>query len=64
MSRFLNINFLDTYVAIMQWPLGINPDPQILGVVGVVGCPWNIIINYNVQKYEMRTLSKMVTFQT
>ena len=24
---------------------------------------WNIIISYNVQEYEMKTLSKVVTFQ-
>ena len=30
--------------------------------MGVVGSPWNIVISYNVQKHEMRALSKVVTF--
>ena len=30
---------------------------------GLWGSPWNIIISYNVQEYEMGTLSKVVTFQ-
>ena len=30
---------------------------------GVVGSPRNIIISYNVKKYEMRTLFKVVTLQ-
>ena len=35
-------------------------NPQILGW-GFVGSPWNFI-SYNVQEFEMRTLSKMVIF--
>lgn len=30
---------------------------------GVVVSPLNIIISHNVQKYDMKTLSKLVTFQ-
>ena len=46
--------------------IGVNPgargsDPQILGV-GLVGSPWNIIVSYNVQEYETRTLSKSADF--
>jgi len=46
--------------------IGINPgavgrSPRVWD--GVVGSLWNIIISYNGQKYEMRTLSKVVTFQ-
>jgi len=33
------------------------------GVCGVWGSPWNIIISYNVQEFQMGTLSKAVTFQ-
>jgi len=34
-------------------------DPRIFGW----GSPWNIIVAYNVQKYETRSLSKEVTFR-
>ena len=37
-------------------------DPRFLGG-RFVESPLNIIISYNVQEYEMRTLSKVVTFQ-
>jgi len=40
---------------------GWGCDPQILG--GGRGSPWNIIISYNVQECEMKTLSKVVTCQ-
>jgi len=33
-----------------------------MGVVGIVRSPGNTI-SYNVQKYEVRTISKVVTFQ-
>ena len=47
---------------------GINPGDwgswlsMILGW-GIVGSPWKIIISYNVQEYEMKTLSKVVSIQ-
>ena len=46
--------------------IGVNPgggrdSPFYYG--GVVGFPWNIIFPYNVQEYEMKTLSKVLTFQ-
>jgi len=46
-----------------SWGLGdCDPrDPPDFGL-GFVGSLWNIIISYNVQEYEMKTLSEVVTF--
>jgi len=43
--------------------MGVNlggRNPEFYG--GVVGLPWDIIVSYYVQEYEMRTLLKVVTF--
>ena len=47
--------------------LGVNPGglgsrpPDF--VMRVLPSPLNIIIRYNVEEYEMKTLSKVITFQ-
>lgn len=51
--------------------IGINRgswghDPEYLNggtVRGVAGSPWNIFISYNVQEYETRSLSKVITLE-
>ena len=56
------------YVAPHQrstWVIGVNPggwgsQPPPRFWNGVVGSSWNIILSYNVQEYEMKTLSKVV----
>lgn len=48
-----------------SWGWG-SRDPQDFGMGcswWIVGSLWNIVISNNVQKYEMRTLSKVMNFQ-
>jgi len=46
-----------------SWGLGCHKSQPPDIWVGVVVFPWNIIIYCNVQEYEMRALSKVVTLQ-
>ena len=49
---------LHTYHRHQSWE-GWGCDPLDFGM-GVVESPWNIIISYNVQEYEIKKLSKVV----
>jgi len=43
---------------------GASRDPRFWDwVMGSVGSPRNIIVSYKTQEYEMRTPSKVMTFQ-
>ena len=64
--RWSSIAFVDIFLHFRAlFLLGVNPvvwgrDPHILGL-GRGGC--GVITSYNIQGYEMRTLSKVVTFK-
>jgi len=61
-SQATNINYLSKQLGPWASILGVATPRFWGGDCGVMGSPWNII-SYNVQEYEMKTLSKVVPFQ-
>jgi len=50
-------------VVIRTLGIGVNPEGSRPSDFGMEGSPLNILISYNVQEYEIRTYSKVETFQ-
>jgi len=63
LNKFLFLKAPDTLFGVNPGGGGRALDFGMGFTTGVVGSPGNIIVSYNVQEYEMRTIYKAVTFQ-